>query len=89
MNWIGLIVVALFFMASVAVCVVLVVNACVLSGQCRQAEEEHAARVNELEDAIRETLTEKRGEWAAVGNHPASRYRRDVEYYQGLLSVDD
>ncbi len=72
----------------VAVSTVLVVSACILSSQCRQAEEARAARVNELEDAIRETLDEKQGEWAAVGNHPASRYRRDVEYYQDLLSKD-
>ena len=64
---------------------VMVVSACILSGQCRQAEEARAARIDELEDAIRETLEEKRGEWASMGNHPASRYRRDVEFYQGLL----
>ncbi len=81
---ISLIVLALFCMAFVAVSV-MVVSACILSGKYGQAEEERDARVNELEDAIRETLDEKQGEWAAVGNHPASRYRRDVEYYQGLL----
>ncbi len=82
---ISIIVLALFFMASVPVCVVLVVSACVLSGQCRQAEEEHAARIDELEDAIRETLGFYQGEWDAVGEHPSSRYRLYVEYYQGLL----
>ena len=86
---ISLIVLALFCMVFVAVCAVLGISACMLSSKCSQAEEEYAERVNELEDAIRETLNEKQGEWASVGNHPASRYRRDVEYYQGLLSVDD
>ena len=80
---ISLIVIALFCI--VAVSTVLVVSACILSGQYRRAEEERATRVNELEDAIRETLDEKQGEWAAVGNHPSSRFRRDVEYYQDLL----
>ena len=82
---ISLIVLALICIVFVAVSVV---SACILSGKCRQAEEERDARIDELEDAIRETLDEKQGEWAAVGNHPASRYRRDVEYYQDLLSKD-
>ena len=83
---ISLIVIA-FCLSFVAVSAALVVSAyCILSGQCRQAEEERDARVNELEDAIRETLDFYTGEWAAVGNHPASRYRRDVEYYQDLLN---
>ncbi len=79
----SLIVIALFCI--VAVSTVLVVSACILSSQCRQAEEARAARIDELEDAMRETLEEKRGEWASMGNHPASRYRLDVEFYQGLL----
>ena len=81
---ISLIVLALFCIAFLAVSV-MVVSACVLSGQCDQADEARAARIDELEDAMRETLEEKRGEWASMGNHPASRYRRDVEFYQGLL----
>ena len=79
----SLIVIALFCI--VAVCTVLVVSACMLSSQCRRAEEKLDARIDELEDAIRETLEFYTGEWAAVGNHPASRYRRDVEFYQDLL----
>ncbi len=82
---ISLIILTLLFMAFVAASV-LVVSACMLSSKRRRAEEEWSERVDKLEDAMREELAHYQSEWASVGNHPASRYRRDVEFYQDLLN---
>lgn len=40
-------------------------------------------------DAVKEALSISKALWAGVGNHPASRYAKDVEYFeQALKGVD-
>jgi hypothetical protein len=47
------------------------------------------ARVSELREGCEEALAHFRahfrGEWEAVGRHPASRWLKDIEYFEGIL----
>jgi hypothetical protein len=51
-----------------------------------QAElETKELRIEKLETAVKGALSISNALWAGVGNHPASRYAKDVAYFEGIL----
>lgn len=42
-------------------------------------------RVKELEQAVDEALALVRAEWKVRGNHPASNWAKEVEYFEHVL----
>ena len=41
--------------------------------------------IKQMEQALKEALTMAKELWASVGNHPASRYKYDVDYFEKAL----
>ena len=57
-----------------------------LSGQSTHLRE-IARRYKAMQDAIEDCLTTATADWDNVARHPASRFRKDVEYYTTLLAM--
>ena len=49
--------------------------------------EEIARRWEQMEEAIEDCLATAKADWDNVARHPASRFRKDVEYYTTLLAM--
>ena len=45
-------------------------------------------RIKELEEAVQEALSIVKLKWNEVDNHPASRWVKDVEYFEKVLKGD-
>ena len=41
--------------------------------------------LEEILDALKDTAAHYEGKWKNVGNHPASKHKWDMEYFQGLV----
>ena len=49
------------------------------------SKEKMIAKLKAKDEALKEALNLAKELWASVGNHPASRFKKDVDYFLKVL----